>query len=58
LVRDGFHVSITSSPLAAQPSETDSDTEVEIRRRGDLRPLVLGFELEIAELRRVSAQAC
>jgi hypothetical protein len=51
-------VSITSSPLAAQPSETDSDTEVEIRRRGDLRPLVLGFELEIAELRRVSAQAC
>jgi len=45
-------VSITSSPLAAQPSETDSDA------RGDLRPLVLGFELEIAELRRVSAQAC
>jgi hypothetical protein len=58
LVRDGFHVSITFGPLAAQASETDSNTEVEIRARDALRPDVVGFELEIAEPHRVSAQTC
>ena len=49
---------VAPSSLAAEASETDSDTEVEVRTRGDLRALVVGFELEIGELRGVSAQAC